>query len=372
MRLLCFCFAVLLVSACLPRANAYEKGDGFHLDLTGWIDQELYRDYVEMMVDYYIRTDPMVQSALEGGFGAMFLFDGCSDHMQDPAFRDLTYYRISGICLVVKLDDMGKPRMLYFNDNCTTLPDRPLDYGAWSLPGVGAVGPATVRDGTYQLYSVLHKGAYQALNVRTDYYDSLVDAIYMTKDGYTPFRASQINVHTRTGNHTISRGMWSAGCPLVGAGKPWEFWKLMESLYFTSFDDFEIDTFVGTLTIDRQCLRYEMYSLYGNAEAVDAILAASQEVQPETYLEACEEEWFGKRKSLRTTKQASLMTLPCGNGVDARSVESALAPEGTELEALGRVTNSRREKWYCVIWKGKLCYVPAAMVRKTDGLISVF
>jgi len=364
-RLWCLVLSLLPVLFCAPRADAYEKGNGVHLDLSGWIDQPIYRDYVQMMVDHYIRTDEMVQAALEGGFAAVFLFDGCSNHMQDPAYRDLTYYRITGVCVVVKLDENGKPRMIYFNDNCTTIPDRPLDYGAWSLPRVGAVGPATIRDGTYQLYSVLHKGAYQALNVRTEYYDPLVDAIYMTEDGFTPARASQINVHTRTGNHTISRGMWSAGCPLVGAGKPWEFWKLMESVYFSSFDDFEVDTFVGTLTIDRQCLRYELYSLYDSVEAVDAILESSQEVQPEAYLSSCKEERFEKRKNLRTTAQAALMTLPCSNAVDARSLEVTTLPEGTELEALGRFTNSKGEKWYAVLWEAAVYYVPSAFVRRT-------
>lgn len=367
LRLISLSLSLLLVLSSSVPVRAYERGDGAHLDLSGWIDQRIYREYVQMMIDYHIRSDKQVQSALDGGFAAVFLFDGCSNHMQDPAYRDLTYYRITGVCVVVKLDENGKPRMIYFNDNCTTIPDRPLDYGAWSLPGVGSVGPATIRDGTYQLYSVLHKGAYQALNVRADYYDSLVDAIYMKKGGFTPSRASEINVHTRTGNHTISRGMWSAGCPLVGAGKPWEFWKLMESVYFTSFDDFEIDTFVGTLTIDRQCLRYELYNLYEDMDAVDAILECSQEVQPEAYLSSCKEVTYEKRRSFKTTAQASLMTLPCGNGADARSIEFATVPEGTELEALSRITNAKGEKWYAVLWDRTLCYVPSALVRRTDG-----
>ena len=262
MYLLSMVLILLLAVSAAPNAAAYEIGEAYQKDLSAWIQDEESREYVEMMLDYHLRTNKDVQNALEGGFAAVFLFDGCSDHMNDPDLSDLSYYRVSGVCVVIKLDAFGEPRMIYFNNNCSTIPDRPLEYGAWSLPEVGKVGPATVCDGTYQLYSVYHKGKYEALHVRSDYWDGTLEAIYMTPEGYTSYRANEINIHTRTSNHTSGVGMWSAGCPLVGDGDQWEFWKLIYAAYYTTYDSFEVGNFVGTLTIDRQALRTELYTLY--------------------------------------------------------------------------------------------------------------
>jgi len=365
------CAALLLPSA--PPAAAYEIGDAYHRDLSAWIKNEKNRSYVEMMLDYYIRSDSMVRNALKGGFAAVFLFDGCSDHMDDPELSDLSYYRVSGVCVVIKLDEAGQPRMLYFSDNCSTIPDRPLEYGAWSLPKVGKVGPATVCDGTYQLYSVYHKGKYEALHVRTEYFDRKIDAVYMTPDGYVPSRASEINVHTRTSNHTSGVGMWSAGCPLVGGGKKWEFWKLMYSTYYTTYEDFEVDNFVGTLTIDRQCLRQELYTLYKNPDAVDMFLTNSRHVQPREYLNACTaRKAYEDGKSLRTTGETTLMTLPCSNATDARSLPGAVVPRGQRLEASCRITNTRGAKWYEVDWNGERLYVYSEDASAVDWFARLF
>lgn len=366
---------LLVVSMALP-GKAYTQGEAFHQDLTTWIQHEPSRQYVEMMLDHYIRNDEMVRSALDGGFAAVFLFDGCSDHLLDPVLSDLSYYRVSGVCVAVKKDASGQLRMIYFNDSCSTIPDRPLEYGAWSLPEVGNVGPATIFDGTYQLYSIYHKGKYRAFQVRTEYHDGTLDAVYMTPEGFTTARASEINVHTRTSNHIIERGMWSAGCPLVGGGHDWEFWKLVESVYFTSFDTFEVDTFVGTLTIDRQCLRRELYTLYKNPDAVDTFLARSRQERPEMYLRDCgETEFFEAGQTLLALRETSLMTLPCSNATDARSLKSASVEKGQALEAVGRITNTAGNTWFLVNQNGETRYVYGADVKKQtwlDRLLGIF
>lgn len=366
-RMMCLVLCLFLLLPATPAGAAYERGEAYHQDLSAWIQNEERRSYVEMMLDYYIRTDSMVRNALDGGFAAVFLFDGCSDNMDDPVLSDLSYYRVSGVCVVIKKDASGQLKMLYVNDNCSTIPDRPLEYGAWSLPEVGAVGPATVCDGTYQLYSVYHKGKYEALHARTEYRDGTLDAVYMTPEGFTTARASEINVHTRTSNHTSGVGMWSAGCPLVGGGKDWEFWKLIYSVYYTSFDTFEVDTFVGTLTIDRQRLRRELYTLYKNPDAVDAFLTNSRQVQPERYLEECDTlESYGNGRTLRALRETSLMTLPCSNATDARSLEKAKIGEGQEVEAVGRIANTAGNTWYQVNINGENCYLYSGDVKKVN------
>lgn len=350
--------ALVLFLAALPRGAAYEAGDAYQKDLSVWIGNDSYREYVEMMLDYHVRTNEMVQNALDGGFAAMFLFDGCSDNLDDPELSDLSYYRVSGVCVVLKKDAAGEIKMIYFNDNCSTIPDRPLEYGAWKLPEVGEVGPATICDGTYQLYSVRHKGKYEALHVRTDYYDGTLDAVYMTPEGYTTYRANEINVHTRTSNHTSGRGMWSAGCPLVGGGKTTEFWRLMYATYYTTYDTFELDNFVGTLTIDRMPLRTELYTLYQNPDAVDWFLTNSRKLQPSVYLLSCEEaESYAESVTMKTAMDTAVMTLPCSNATDARSREAVSLEKGIKVEVLGTIRNSQGNQWYAVDCGGISGYV---------------
>ena len=372
LRLAALVLSLILLFPVIPTGSAYVQGEPFRLDLSRWIENEQRREYVQMMLDYYIRTDPMVRSALDGGFSAVFLFDGCSDNLDDPVLSDLSYYRVSGICVVIKQDGAGNLRMTYFNDDCSTIPDRPLAYGAWKLPKVGEVGPATVCDGTYQLYSVYHKGRYEALNARTEYYDAKVDAVYMTEEGFVPARATEINVHTRTGNHILTKAMWSAGCPLVGDGDNWEFWKLVDQVYYSSFDQFELDTFVGSLTIDRQGLRQQMYELYENNDAVDMIMAASRRIQPEKYLQKCtDSEAFSKPVTLRTLRKTTLMSLPCSNATDARSLEKALLQPEQKLKAQGIVTNSAGNQWYQVEAGENIYYVYSADAAEAGWLESI-
>ena len=327
--------------------RAYTPGQAYQRNLHTWIKNDDHRRYVEMMLDYHVRNNKQVRSALAGGFSAVFIFDGCSDNMDDPTLSDLSFYRVSGVCVVLRQDAAGEVKMVYCNDNASTIPDRPLEFGAWSLPDVGEVGPATILDGTYQLYSVYHKGKYEALHVRSEYDDETIPAIYMTPEGFTPYRANEINIHTRTSNHTSGKGMWSAGCPLIGGGESWEFWKLMESTYHRNYDSFETDNFVGCLTIDRQALRTEMYTLYKSPDAVDAIIWESTRMQPQTYFAACgHREHYEKGKKLRTVRDSQIMSLPCSNGSDARSLEVGTLSAGEMLTAVGSVFNASGNLWY--------------------------
>ena len=361
-------------SLVLP-VNAYEPGQAFRMDLSGWIRNAQRRDYVEMMLDHQIRTNAMVQQALEGGFSAVFLFDGASDNMDAPQLQDLSYYRVTGVCIVLRLDEQGEPKLTYFNDNASTLPDRPLEYGTWALPDVGEVGPATICDGTYQLYSVRHKGKYEALHVRTEYWDPLVDAVYMTPSGYTPARASEINVHTRTNNHTNGtegKVMWSAGCPLVGDGDSWEFWKLIHNVYYSQYETFELDNFLGTLTVDRQLLKKEMYKLYKTNDAVDMILTNSRNMQPEQYLKSCtDRERYKRGEEKKVTMGTQIMRLPCSNATDARSSALGILAEGETVTVIGSLRNNAGNLWYEIDHKGQRGYVYSAHLEKdsfTDWL----
>lgn len=372
-KCVCLLLALVLLLSVAPEASAYEVGESYQRDLSSWIRNRGYREYVEMMLDHHVRTNEMVQNALAGGFSAVFLFDGCSDNMDVPELSDLSYYRVSGVCVVLKQNAAGQIRMTYINGNCSTIPDRPLEYGAWSFPEVGPVGPATVCDGTYQLYSVRHKGRYEALHVRTDYYDATLEAVYMTPEGYTVARANEINVHTRTSNHTSSRGMWSAGCPLVGGGKATEFWRLMNAVYYTTYDSFALDNFVGTLTIDRMPLRTELYTLYQDPDAVDRFLTNSRKLQPEEYLRRCtDREDYEQPLRRKAAMDTAIMSLPCSNETDARSRQVVPLLEGVKLDVLGSVRNTRGSVWYEVSLDGQKGYLYHTGLEKLGFLESLW
>ena len=340
-------------------ASAYTAGDPWKPDLRAFLQDPVKREYVEMMVDHYIRTDKDIRNALEGGFAAMFLFDGCSDNLNDPELSDLSYYRVSGVCIVVRQDPSGNLKLVYYNEDASTIPDQPLKYGAWVLPEIGEVGPATVFDGTYQIYSVLHRGEYEALHVRSDFRDGTLDAVYLTPDGgYTKYRASEINVHTRTSNHIANYGMWSAGCPLVGDGSQWDFKRLIHSTYYTTYDSFEVLNYVGTLTIDRQQLRQELYTLYKNPDAVDAFLEHSRNQQPELYLEDCREKnLFEEPETRYTTVDTGLMSLPCSRDEDARTEVRKAIPKGARITVTGSIRNAAETRWYIGSYEGEEGYI---------------
>lgn len=358
-RILPLFLAVILVISAVPTAFAYEAGEPCTIDLSSFIHDREKREYVEMMVDHHIRTDRDIQNALDGGFSAVFLFDGCSDHMNDPELSNLSYYRVSGICLVVNRNAAGELKLAYFNDDASTIPDQPLKYGAWTIPEVGEVGPATICDGTYQLYSILHRGEYEALHVRSDFRDGTLEAIYLTPDGgHTSYRASEINVHTRTSNHIANYGMWSAGCPLVGDGNALEYSSLIRSTYYTSYDSFDVMNFVGTLTIDRQMLRQELYTLYKNPDAVDAFLVNSREVQPDRYFADCSNETVFEAPEVRIASTGtSLMSLPCTQDEDARTIVLKEIPKGEKLTVTGSIRNADQQKWYRLSYDGTEGYL---------------
>ena len=353
-KILILLLAMTLLLSAIPAASAYEAGDPCRIDLRAFIRDREKREYVEMMVDHHIRTDRDIQNALNGGFSAVFLFDGCSDNMNDPELSDLSYYRVSSICLVVNRNTAGELKLAYFNEDASTIPDQPLKYGAWTIPEVGDVGPATICDGTYQLYSMLHRGEYEALHVRSDFRDGTLDAVYLTPDGgYTHYRASEINVHTRTSNHIANYGMWSAGCPLVGDGNTLVYSSLIRCTYYTSYDTFEVMNFVGTLTIDRQMLRQELYTLYRNPDAVDAFLESSREVQPDRYFMECSEETVFAEPEVRiSAAEAKLMSLPCTQEEDARTKILKEIPKDERLTVTGSIRNADQQKWYTLSYDG--------------------
>ncbi|MGM9589761.1 MAG: hypothetical protein ACI3V0_06270 [Faecousia sp.] len=358
-RLLCAVLAVLLILSITPVCLASDDV----ISLSGYIRSSEKRHFVESMLSFHLRENTTVQKTLKEGNCAVFFFEGCSDNMDDSTLSDLSYYRVSAVCIVLKLDEQEKPEIIYFHPDCSTLPDRPLEYGAWELEEVGKVGPATICDGTYELYSVYHAGAYEALHLRTSYEDDTIAAVYMTPDGFVTSAATAINVHTRTGNHVIEKAMWSAGCLLVGDGVWEEYADLIVKTYYSQYEKFAVDQKVGCITVNRQHLQQQMYELYENQEAVDTLLVSSRCELPQVYLERCQETPEFTEKTVQTTAATNLMSLPCTNSVDARSIPVIHLEKGEKIDICGSLVNAKGQLWYEVSFVGENCYIPAGNVE---------
>lgn len=360
-RTVAFLLCMSLLLCVSPQAFCKEVDSSWKIDLTDFLDNEKNREYTEMMIEYYLRTDEQVRKTLTDGYCAMFFFEGCSDNMDDPALSDLAFFRVTSLCIVLKLDETGEPFIIYFNPDCSTIPDRPLEYGAWSFWDVGAVGPATICDGTYELYSVKHMGQYEALHMRDSLEDAQLSAVYMTPEGYVTKDANSINIHTRTTKYTSRRGMWSAGCMLVGDGNYAQFLEMMDCTYYAVHELFEVGKRVGTVTINRQYLKEALYELYQNTDAVDMILAKSRQMLPETYLDGCVWlEQYNESRQMQTAGQSKLMSLPCGNDADARSRTVVTLEEGTRVKLLGEIQNQDGDFWYAMDYEGRQCFIPGA------------
>ena len=352
-RTICVLLICLLLP--VPKGNAGEIPD-----LTGMIRSGQRRHFVEAMLSYHLRENTAVKQTLEDGYTAVFFFEGCSDNMEDPELQDLSYYRVSAVCIALRLDENGEPEIVYFNDDCSTLPDRPLEFGAWELEDVGEVGPATVCDGTYELYSVYHAGSYEALHLRTTEEDETVDAVYLTPEGFVTSRATYINIHTRTGNHALEKAMWSAGCILVGDGDFRDFEELVAASYYGNYERFAVGQPVGTVTINRLNLQEELYGLYEDREAVETILVSSRCESPRIYMDRCGQiQPLEESRQVRALRDTQLMSLPCSNGTDARSIPMASLQKGDKVEICGSVVNTQGNVWYEVELFNENCYVYA-------------
>ncbi len=365
------CFLTLLTAA--PAASASELKSDQCPDLSKYISDPSRRSFVQQTVGYHLRNDSVIRENLERGYCAVFFFEGCSDNMNHPEYRDLSYYRVSAACLVIRLDENGDPELAYFNDDCSTLPDRPLDYGPRKEEVPADIGPATILDGTYELYSIRHGGKYEALHMRTAYENDTIPAIYMTPHGFTQVLATQINIHTRTNNHVLKYDMWSEGCILVGSGEGDDYADFVAETFYGVYDYFILDLRVGCVTINRHYLKEDLYKIYEDEDAVDYLLSASRENLPEKYLDACSEpREIHRTESLWTAQDTQVMTLPCSNATDARSVVFDTLKEGQEAVITQEITNTRGAKWYLIEYEGQTGYAYSGHFREPTKVESLW
>ena len=255
-----------------------------------FISNTTRKKQLENRIKQYILTNNTIEDDLSNGKFAIFLFEGGSDNMDKSEFYcDYNTYRVFAVCIVVKRIN-GEDTVIYACENCSTLPDRQLDYSK-NARGKRGWAAATATDGTYPAYTVNHRGDYAALSLRQSYDNYNIPSVYMTSNGYEKFNALGINVHTRRSQKKLNSGSaWSEGCQLIGTQSNYSdylkfieiisqniakyknvFYKTSNIYYYTSGKNKHI----GSVTIDRKLFVSEMKNIYKNSEAVDIIVKNS-------------------------------------------------------------------------------------------------
>lgn len=59
-----------------------------------------------------------------------------------------------------------------------------------------------------------------------------------------------------------------------------------------------------------------------------------------------------------------LMSLPCSNSVDARSIPVTRLNQGDKIDICGSIVNTKGQLWYEVSFFGENCYIPAGSVEE--------
>ena len=277
-----------------------------------YISNDEERAYVNKAIKYYL-TLPEPQKSFDNEEPVIFLFEGASNNEIDPRIDTRT--RSGAVCVVVKKYGSNNPCIVYFNDNCTTLPDNQVN------------GVATTKDGIYHVVAVDHgkekeveeykDGKYAALNVQAilpngSYSGGKVPAVKLESNerGFEDTTASGINVHTRTTTTALEAPSgWSKGCILIDfVKKPSGKSTVIDTSLYDNFlhnvypDNIDLDrngvltlaskipmlkiqgnkgrnSSVGTIVIDRYLFQDGMDVLYNCPAAVDTIVAHSVEAE---------------------------------------------------------------------------------------------
>jgi len=66
---------------------------------------------------------------------------------------------------------------------------------------------------------------------------------------------------------------------------------------------------------------------------------------------------------VQTTGKTELMSLPCTNSVDARSIPVMTLEAGEKIDICNSVVNTKGQRWYEVSFFGENCYISAGCVE---------
>lgn len=358
------------------------------IDLSGltcqkFLTNETHRNYIEMMLKYYINVNSKIQSALLDGQSAIFMFEGGSDYYNpdendesnyDDALRDV---RKQATVIVVQVKDKVAS-IKFYSENCSSIPGDPK----FSIQ----------VDGIYQVKTWNHQQTYGALQIIQDG-KQCIKAPDSNKNGYW-YQGEGINIHTRSSQYaggTYSDGTkwyWSEGCQVIGSGTNNEniFNKFMKDVTGIDYDvwikytadskkykKIVAEKIVGYYIIDRQLALSGLKELY-NDVALEKITKASTEAHKAaldaynwTYLDECTT--YPAYCTITATADTRAMTLPCSTGTNADSAVVESVDKGSIYTAIALILNDQGNHWYQIeTAEGKTAYLPAGKMNYVDSL----
>lgn len=366
-RICAMVLALGLIVALIPtfmsvEAEAISGVDS--LTCAGFISNSTRQNYIDVMMKYYINNNSSLQSTLSSGKSVVFMFEGGSDNYDSYKYVDSAgSTRLQAVCIVVQLDSSGKAKIVFYSENCSSIPDD----ANWSTPGYESSGSTTILDGIYSFQTVNHNGNYAGFNT------SCYTGWYIPYSGSTGYQAycDGINIHTRSVNYCGGSSYgWcnSAGCQVIGYGASSSneynsFVKLVAGISFNAYDGtqrcYSSGTYVnkGYYVVDRQLglinssgTEYgsgSLIELYGKADLA-GITAFSTKARANAsfgYTSDCT--FYPSHCQFKTTQSTSINTEPCTAGSnDSKTLQTATS--GTTYTSTGMYKNTSGTLWYQV------------------------
>lgn len=274
--LLVVCFYLCVFSTRARASSQYTEDDLKYIHST-LISNPHRAEYVDRVMAWHILSETnsyRVGRNLNDGKSVVFLFDGCSDKVDDPVYGDFNSYHISAYCAVVKKVD-GVLRIVYESENCATIPDSPRNPELNDGNDV-----PTLIDGVFSIYSTNHKGRYSALRVQN--YNGTAAVIRCNATSSYLSTAVGINIHARSifpdvPLNSITEDTYSStGCLVIGlTDNGWtdydEFiYQVMGVRDAVTTSTFDIGTQcqewmdMGVVIVDRSQYKEQLMTIYGD------------------------------------------------------------------------------------------------------------
>lgn len=375
-RFVSLILAICLIAGMIPILTPLEVEavSGIeNLTCSSFISNSWHRTYIDTMMKHYLNSYSKLRTALDNGKNVIFMFEGGSDNYPSNTYEDSAYdTRTQAVVIVVQKDSSGNAKIVFYSENCSSLPDDPDN-----CTGAAYSGATTLMDGIYGIQTTNHTGPYGALNTyaTTGYYTPPGD-----QNGFVN-GASGINIHTRTS--AGSGGGWSLGCQVIGYGNSsanefnafmkavtgitYNVWVTYKSaLYTLSGSNLYKD--VGYYVIDRQLgcenasgTSYGSGSLIQmyNSTALKNITEWSTAERAKAnfgYLSSCTP--YASHCEIEVQEETPVNTLPCSLGTDDECYTAETAIAGDIYTATKIYKNTYGNYWYEVITKsGETGYI---------------
>ncbi len=384
-RILSAILATVLLLCTIPMAQVSAKepiitatetkplqmADNSQLTCSGFISTVSHRNYIDMMMKYYINSSTALQNALAGGQAVLFIFEGGSDNYPSNGYSSSgSNVRNQAATIVVKQTN-GVNKIVWCSENSSTLPSQPQN-----TTGGAENGQTTLMDGIYKIYTANHQQKYGALNVRDLNGNGRFYAYYTpssNKDGLKNY-ASGINIHTRSTNTAGSgSGAWSAGCQLIGTGNTStnifnSFMQCIANIDYNVWINYSNKQFnfvtagkqVGYYVVDRQLAVSGLTTMY-TTTAINNITEYSRKAKAAATAEASTPVYtnYTCLANIKINTASNIRNIPSATDAGSYIIEYANAND-TYL-AIGITKNSAGYYWYKVRCKnGNDGYVTAA------------